>query len=330
MLQDSAQYKTSDETTQKQASFAALLYLQLSVVKQIWQKHIWANPRFMYIDLHGGPGIDENGDNGSPLVFYHIARHLSIPYDAIIYEADEKTYKSLEKHCGDLMVMDVRHADNHTLIQDPVFSTIKNNQYGLVYSDPSNAELSLDVLRHMSIVRPKMDIAINIAATTYKRIMKSHGTLDRLTVELEKIKPHWLIREPHGQFQWSILFGTAWVNFPAWKAKGFEPITSELGRSWWLKIGYTKQEIKEMRQPKLPGFRWLTYNEYLASPVFKSIRAIAMQDANRHCQYNDCGRYATEVHHLKYSDWFKGQPDNINNLLPVCHQCHCEIHGKDD
>ncbi len=329
MLQDSAQYKTSDETPQKQASFAALLYLQLSIVKKIWLKNKWANPPFMYIDLHGGPGIDENGDNGSPLVFYHIARHLSIPYDAIIYEADKKTHKSLEKHCGDLMVMDVRHADNNILLQDPEFSVIEKWKFGLVYSDPSNADPSLDVLRHLSIVRPTMDIAINIAPATYKRIMKSHGTLDRLTVELEKIKKEWLVREPHGKHQWSLLFGTGFSDFPAWSAKGFESIRSELGRSWWLKIGYTKKEIKEMRQPKLPGFRWLTYKEYLASPVFRSIRAIAMEGANHHCQYNDCGRGATEVHHLKYSDWFKGQPDNINNLLPVCHQCHCKIHGKD-
>lgn len=36
---------------------------------------------------------------------------------------------------------------------------------------------------------------------------------------------------------------------------------------------------------------------------------------------------ATEVHHLRYPKW--GTFDTVDNLLPVCHQCHCEIHGKE-
>lgn len=36
---------------------------------------------------------------------------------------------------------------------------------------------------------------------------------------------------------------------------------------------------------------------------------------------------ATQVHHLRYPPW--GTFDVVENLLPVCYACHCEIHGKE-
>jgi len=42
-----------------------------------------------------------------------------------------------------------------------------------------------------------------------------------------------------------------------------------------------------------------------------------------------CGKHPpTEVHHLRYPPW--GTFDTEDNLLAVCHPCHCEIHGKED
>ena len=36
----------------------------------------------------------------------------------------------------------------------------------------------------------------------------------------------------------------------------------------------------------------------------------------------------TEVHHVRYPPW--GTFDTVDNLLAVCHECHCEAHGKED
>lgn len=36
---------------------------------------------------------------------------------------------------------------------------------------------------------------------------------------------------------------------------------------------------------------------------------------------------ATQVHHLRYPKW--GTFDVVENLMPVCYKCHCEIHGKE-
>lgn len=70
-----------------------------------------------------------------------------------------------------------------------------------------------------------------------------------------------------------------------------------------------------------------TYAEYLRHPTFRAIRRKAMEAANWTCQKCHKAR-ATQIHHLRYPKW--GTFDVIENLLPVCHRCHCEIHGKEN
>jgi hypothetical protein len=38
------------------------------------------------------------------------------------------------------------------------------------------------------------------------------------------------------------------------------------------------------------------------------------------------GRPPTEPHHLRYPSW--GTFDVPENMIAVCHPCHCQIHGK--
>ena len=68
-----------------------------------------------------------------------------------------------------------------------------------------------------------------------------------------------------------------------------------------------------------------SYAEYLAHPTFRAIRREVMEAARWRCR---CGARATEVHHLRYPPW--GTFDEPDNLIAVCHPCHCRIHGKDD
>ena len=68
-----------------------------------------------------------------------------------------------------------------------------------------------------------------------------------------------------------------------------------------------------------------TYAEYLRHPRFLEVRQSAFERAGGMCER--CGiRPPTEPHHLRYPPW--GAFDIPTNLLVVCHQCHCEIHGK--
>ncbi len=70
-----------------------------------------------------------------------------------------------------------------------------------------------------------------------------------------------------------------------------------------------------------------TYAEYLRHPKFRAIRSEVFKRAGGICERCKL-RPPTEPHHLKYPPW--GEFDVPANLLAVCHQCHCKIHGKED
>jgi hypothetical protein len=70
------------------------------------------------------------------------------------------------------------------------------------------------------------------------------------------------------------------------------------------------------------------YSEYLAHPCYLAIRKIALDRAGGVCER--CNeRSVTEVHHVEYPPWGTFEK-NADNLLAVCHECHCEIHGKEN
>ncbi|OLT24355.1 hypothetical protein BJF79_13505 [Actinomadura sp. CNU-125] len=81
--------------------------------------------------------------------------------------------------------------------------------------------------------------------------------------------------------------------------------------------------------PPRPGVDapYRSYREYLRHPRFLAIRAEVFERAGGSCER--CGqRPPTEPHHLRYPPW--GAFDVPENLLAVCHGCHCELHGKDN
>jgi len=69
------------------------------------------------------------------------------------------------------------------------------------------------------------------------------------------------------------------------------------------------------------------YREYLRHPVFKAIRKQAITRANGICEMCKT-KPVTEVHHLRYPKW--GTFDVPENLVAICHSCHCKIHGKEN
>ena len=73
-----------------------------------------------------------------------------------------------------------------------------------------------------------------------------------------------------------------------------------------------------------PPYR--TYQEYLRHPQFRAIRAQVMQRARATCEVCKAAP-ASEVHHLRYPPW--GTIDIPENLIAICHPCHCRIHNKE-
>lgn len=72
---------------------------------------------------------------------------------------------------------------------------------------------------------------------------------------------------------------------------------------------------------------YYNYKSYLVHPIFRFIRGQVMERASGVCEM--CGkRKPTEVHHKIYPPW--GEFDVPENMIAICHQCHCEIHDKED
>lgn len=68
-----------------------------------------------------------------------------------------------------------------------------------------------------------------------------------------------------------------------------------------------------------------SYGEYLTLPQFRAVRQAVMDAAGHICQM--CGvQAASEVHHRVYPAW--GYIDRPENLIAVCHPCHCAIERK--
>jgi len=70
-----------------------------------------------------------------------------------------------------------------------------------------------------------------------------------------------------------------------------------------------------------------TYEQYLAHPKFKRVRAMAFERACGLCEI--CGKHAAiDIHHVKYPPWGTFET-NADNLLALCRRCHCQVHGKE-
>lgn len=68
-----------------------------------------------------------------------------------------------------------------------------------------------------------------------------------------------------------------------------------------------------------------TYREYLRHPRFLAVRAEVFARAASLCEW--CGvAPPTEPHHLRYPPW--GTFDTPDDMIAVCHPCHCDFHGR--
>jgi len=190
------------------------------------------------------------------------------------------------------------------------------------------------VLAHFNRQRPVTDFLINVTCTGRKR-----AGMRPLQDDLRATgKRHWYIRETLDKWQWTILLGTNWTAFPEPPAeRRFYSLNSDDGQFLLKKCGHTKEQLYGRQLSlfeKLPEpTPYATYDEYLKQPRYRAIRRIAMEQVNYLCQR--CHARATEVHHINYPSWWgTDTPENCydvpENLLPVCHACHCEIEGKEN
>lgn len=341
----------------KQQNYRTILTAQMHMVLAMMRRHTWICPRYLHIDLNAGPGQYSDGMLGSPLIAADICQQLSIAFSSWCIEKEAATYAHLlqgfqarypEKHASLFTVSeharfrlvhdDAAHALSclmHVIEGHPRWNNL-NAIYGMIYTD-HNGLPNFPLLAQCAEWFARVDILMHVPATVIKRCFYSPANqLDKRLNDLMNgiKKDYWLVREPHNHFQWTFVLGTNWDDFPEFAKIGLYRTDSQRGRSILKKLSLNAKDyaasaldVSQMYStPPQPLVPYTSYAEYLGHPTFLKVRAQVVERAHGHCEYQGCGEPMAEVHHLKYPPW--GTFDVPENIIAICHQCHCLIHGK--
>lgn len=244
----------SSTTPIKQDHFRNILRTHMNIGVALAKKHYWCGNTYWYFDLNAGPGYDLQMNPGSPVIFLEEAINRSNgQFKGVFIEEHQDIYTELfmvEKTFA--LPENVKmylHNDDHDHAMKEYFKIkIKRSLPGLVYAD-GNGIPNFDLLAKISrqSLFKMMDILINCPAAAIKRSRNCGKTKECRTLQemLSAIKKkHWIIREPYNKFQWTMLIGSNWNQFPSFKKQGFYPIDSLEGKEIFEKLNYTKPELQ--------------------------------------------------------------------------------------
>lgn len=241
-------FRSSENTPIKQQSYEAAIDLSAVLHKAIKasQEKKYPGmrvPPYCYIDLNAGRGQDEDGNDGSPLIFKRTADNHRIRHEAHFYECDNDNAQTLQHHLMQrgYSPSEVHNQDHNVLLKTML--PLNKWQFGLIYADPSNATPAWDVLNAVVKKASRIDILINIACASYKRQIELPHYV-RLDQRILDLKEYWFVRKPLTNFQWSMLFGTNWNKYPGEiEDADFCSIETEPGRTWFETMVLTRREI---------------------------------------------------------------------------------------
>lgn len=146
------------------------------------------------------------------------------------------------KIIGKLLIGDNNITLKHLLDNNP--KLLKKKCFGIIYNDP-NGIFDVELLSWVSeqYCFTTTDIVINCNASAIKRAEKAFG-YDKLKTKLKSIrKKYWVVREPYGPMQWSLLIGSNWKEFPAFKGQGFYHIDTSKGKEIFDRLNFTSEEL---------------------------------------------------------------------------------------
>lgn len=247
----------SDATKHKNRGFASAFAINLTICRK--GKSEWHRTRpYFHFDLNAGSGWNHEvnqprGVMGSPLAFLAAAESANKPeFVAHFVEQDDARGKALAKRpkiLGDRRCF-VHIGDNADFV--PAIPAIvrrngEKTEYarGSILIDPNGPTgAPWDEVAAVSMICPRLDLFINWSGTAMKRLPDGHEK--RLEVDdLPTLfhKEAWLVRIPHGPWQWSLLLGRNYRTGDH-KAAGFMHWDSAEGAAYIEKLKLTGRERK--------------------------------------------------------------------------------------
>lgn len=228
----------SDATEFKERGLEAAFSINTKIFYSKITKRYGDRFPYWHFDLNCGSGINEKiGCIGSPLAFLRAAESIGLPrYFAGFCDINAG-------FLGDLMARDevknnpqcfAFHGKNSALIESipNLIRSVENpsRAIGMVLSDPNGFEVPLDELAQLSCACPGIDIAIHWNSRI-RRLYRGKGwefvDIDEAIGLLNK--QHWLIREPRGAHQWTVLIGRN-IKTGDHKTLGYFHLSSDKGQ----------------------------------------------------------------------------------------------------
>ncbi|MHA2173183.1 MAG: hypothetical protein ACXAB7_25290 [Candidatus Kariarchaeaceae archaeon] len=253
-------------TQKKLSDYDCFMKDYLAIAKAVIDKHgnkKWADRKFHYIDMNAGPGIltglepyVSDGSIGSPLVFLKHAQLYQLDYQADMIEYNKQSFLALRNNLDNAGLLSdncrVWHED-HYLAAKKVTKGIKKWKWGLVYHDPNNG--SFEILKYLSICRPRYDILINMPCALFKRNPSHYNDEILLSDHMIEInKTLWFIKDLSlsDKHQWTFLLGTNFASMREFKRIGLLHIHKPEGAKIFEHANLSKKQIKKKYQPMLP------------------------------------------------------------------------------
>lgn len=254
------QGQSGDATEIKQRGLSLAFRIGLAVVEKMARKI--SSARYFHFDLHAGGGYnDAAGCIGSPLTFLKETEVASTErYFAAFCDHDADQVRSLlnRPEVADDDRAFVLHGDNSQLLA-MVPSIIREFRdrpewaIGSILSDPNGADVPLDAIIETVNICPRLDIIFHWNSTITKRLrngIKPEQVVLRDVIGMVP-KRHWLIREPAGIHQFTLLIGRNW-RFDDSRGMGFYHLDSPRGQTILDRCSVSNQQLKNRDQDELP------------------------------------------------------------------------------
>lgn len=238
-------------TEDKARGFGKAFAINLRIFQSRFADKAWA--RYFHFDLNAGSGYNDEADCiGSPLAFLSAVHRLEVTnYRAFFVDISRDAVSEL-LHRPEVTSDErsfVMHGDNAEFVRAiPSIIEASGDRPGMaigsVLVDDNGTGIPVHELADLAAACPRLDLFINITATGLKRAF--HVRSLRLSDIVGGIdKQHWLIREPIGAFQWTMLLGRN-VQVNDHRSEGFYHLESEQGRQVMERCNYTAAELREI------------------------------------------------------------------------------------
>lgn len=251
----SIQGQSGDATEIKQRglSFAFRIGLMVAVRK-------FPQYRYFHFDLNAGSGINEEaGCIGSPLSFLNETSVMQCRqfFAAFCDREADQVRALLSRSALKDTRCNVFHCDNAELLSiapDIVTSYGERRQYaiGSVLSDPNGCDVPIDDIAEIAHALPRLDVIFHWNSTITKRLRYGIKPTQIMLNDVPRLVPkaHWLIREPIGPHQFTMLVGR---NFRSgdYPSMGFFHLDSERGQHIMEKCSVSDRERLARQQSRL-------------------------------------------------------------------------------